>query len=129
MKNISKHRADKGKPPVWGLLASYDLHGCDPIRIASRSDIREFAKKLVEHIKMKPYGQAEIVHFGSGHWAGYTLVQMIETSLLSAHFAEFTRRAFVDVFSSKHFDTYDLALFMKEYFQAENVKYSTLLRR
>lgn len=46
--------------------------------------------KLVKDIDMVPYGGPQVVHFGSGNKAGYTLVQLIETSNITAHFVEET---------------------------------------
>ena len=53
---------------------------------------------------MVPLGEPLIHHFGSGNKAGYTLVQLIETSNITAHFCEETNDMYLDVFSCKPFD-------------------------
>jgi S-adenosylmethionine/arginine decarboxylase-like enzyme len=58
----------------------------------------------VKDIDMIPYGQPQIVMFGSGNKKGYTLVQLIETSNICAHFVEETDDIYLDVFSCKTFD-------------------------
>ena len=43
-------------------------------------------------------------HFGEGNKAGFTLVQLIETSNICAHFCNDTGDAYIDVFSCKPYD-------------------------
>jgi S-adenosylmethionine/arginine decarboxylase-like enzyme len=58
----------------------------------------------VKEIDMKAYGKPLVVHFGAGNKAGYTLVQLIETSNITGHFCEEDNSAYIDVFSCKEFD-------------------------
>ena len=53
---------------------------------------------------MKAYGEPQIVHFGEDDKQGYTLVQLIETSNICAHFCDDTGDAYIDVFSCKPYD-------------------------
>ena len=69
-------------------------------------------------IDMVAYGEPIIEHFAthSHEAAGYTLLQMIETSNIAAHFAENIGQVYIDVFSCKAFDA-ELALGVcKKYF-------------
>jgi hypothetical protein len=50
------------------------------------------------------------------------MVQFIETSLISGHFANFTNAAYVDIFSCKAYDPEQVARFSKKFFQAESVE-------
>jgi S-adenosylmethionine/arginine decarboxylase-like enzyme len=43
------------------------------------------------------------VHFGSDDKSGFTLIQLIETSNIAAHFCEEDSALFLDVFSCKPF--------------------------
>jgi S-adenosylmethionine decarboxylase len=70
---------------------------------------------------MKAYGEPQIVHFGSGNKAGYTLVQLIETSNICAHFTEEDDGMYLDVFSCKEFDYKDVEKVVKEYFEPKNI--------
>ena len=71
----------------WGYHLTLDCAGCDADAIRSHEVIYRFTKQLVRDIDMVPYGEPQIVNFGSGNKAGYTLVQLIETSNICAHFA------------------------------------------
>ena len=75
-----------------------------PSAIRSPVMIERFVKQLVRDIDMVPYGEPQIVMFGSGNKKGYTLMQLIETSNICAHFVEETNDMYLDVFSCKDFN-------------------------
>jgi S-adenosylmethionine/arginine decarboxylase-like enzyme len=54
--------------------------------------------------------------FGSGNKKGYTLVQLIETSNITAHFVEETDDIYLDVFSCKPFSPSDVDSMVKLHF-------------
>jgi len=56
------------------------------------------------------------------------LTQLIETSMISGHFAEDTDRAFIDIFSCKEFGPEDAAEYSKKYFGAKKMQYSVSFR-
>ena len=65
---------------------------------------------------MVPYGSPLLKHFGEGNKSGYTLVQLIETSNICAHFVEETNDIYLDVFSCKQFDPDTVERVVKSYF-------------
>ncbi len=105
----------------WELLL--DLYECDPDKISSRDWIERFAVQVCECLRMRRFGDPFIEHFGHDkiETAGYSLVQLIETSSVVAHFSEFKRTAYLDVFSCRHFDAEAVALFSQEFFGARRV--------
>lgn len=120
-------RFKKGKE--WGLLTSVDLHDCDPQKIASKEVITQFSIDLCDHIDMKRFGSPIVVRFGADpRVQGYSLAQLIETSLISGHFAEDTNRAFIDVFSCKEYPPSEVANYCKKYFGAKSVEFSVSFR-
>ena len=92
----------------WGYHLILDCSGCEVEAITSAENITAFAKQLVKDIDMVAYGEPQVVNFGSGNKAGYTLVQLIETSNICAHFVpddqEGGTAMYLDVFSCKPFD-------------------------
>ena len=88
----------------WGYHAMLDCRACDIELIKSYDNVYNFAKSLVNAIDMKAFGEPQIVHFGEGNKAGFTLVQLIETSNICAHFCNDTGDAYIDVFSCKPYD-------------------------
>lgn len=122
---LDKFRKEK----QWGLEVSIDLGQCDHDKISNGDYICQFAKDLVEEIKMKRYGEPKAVWFGADpKVCGYSLTQYIETSLISGHFAEDTDRAFINVFSCKEFPPKKTAEYVQKYFGAKKMQYSIAFR-
>ncbi len=113
----------------WGLAVSIDIGECDHDKISSKEHITQFAIDLANYINMKRYGEPMTVFFGDEPKVqGYSLVQLIETSQISGHFAEDTDRAFIDVFSCKEFPPAKTAEYVKEYFGAKKMEYAVCFR-
>lgn len=105
----------------WGYHTIIDASGCDAEAIQSYDTIYNFTKQLVNDIDMVAYGEPQIVNFGSGNKAGYTLVQLIETSNICAHFVPDDGKGgtamYLDVFSCKPYDPQVVADIAKQYFK------------
>lgn len=109
---------------MWGKETLIDLVNCDGGLIRSRGIIADYAYQLVNLIDMKAYGVPKIVHFGeSEKVAGFTLVQLIETSLISGHFVESNNSAYINIFSCKDYDEEVATHFTKMFFGAELMTY------
>ena len=107
----------------WGMELSLDLYNCSSEKIRSAKYIRTFAIEICKVIDAKRYGEPIVVRFGEDpRVCGYSLVQLIETSLVSGHFAEETNTAYINVFSCKEFDHHVVEDFCKHYFEAESVQ-------
>ena len=93
-------------PKAWGQHLILDFAGCPREKLASKDNLNRWIKELVEAIDMTAYGEPIIEHFAthSHDAAGFTLMQMIETSNICAHFAENLGQAYIDIFSCKAFD-------------------------
>lgn len=114
---------------AWGLVTALDLHDCDPQIIRDRDAIYEYTIKLCEKIKVKRFGEPIIVHFGEDERvAGYSLVQLIETSLVSGHFANLTNRVYLDIFSCAYYDPSEVIEFSKNFFKAKDYNCKIYLR-
>lgn len=108
-----------GEGKAWGLSTSVDLQDCHPATIQDRKQIEAYVIALCDLIGMKRYGECQIVHFGEGRVAGYSMIQLIETSLISGHFANDTNRAYLDIFSCKGYDPKIVEAFSKQFFGAQ----------
>lgn len=105
------------KNEVWGIATSVDIYDCDPDTIRDADRIKVFVKELCDLIEMKRFGETMVVHFGEDEKvAGYSMVQLIETSLISGHFANLTNTVYLDVFSCKAYDIHTVEKFAKEFF-------------
>ena len=111
---------------AWGLCISIDLHGCDSNLVQSKEAIRQFVIELCELIKMKRYGEPAIHWFGEGELAGYTMVQLIETSSITAHFTD--EAVYLDLFSCKFYDPEAVLVFINKFFNAQKTIHKVWLR-
>lgn len=114
---------------AWGIHSIFNLYRCCPISIRNRNTIACFSADLVKRIDMVPYGPPQIVHFGVDGKAGYTLVQLIETSNIMAHFVEETNDAYIDVFSCKEYNTNDVLKCIQDYFKPVSVQVVRMERK
>ena len=114
---------------TWGKHLIIDAANAAPHTIRNPAIIHDFNAALVRRIDMVAYGPAQIVRFGSGNKQGYTLVQLIETSNICAHFVEENNSMYLDVFSCKDFDPSVVEEAVKEYFDAQVFKSTTILRQ
>lgn len=115
---------------AWGLLASIDLYECTPETIRDADAIKRFVAELCEKIEMRRFGECQVVHFGDDpRVSGFSMTQLIETSLISAHFANETNATYLDVFSCKYFDPEVTAQFAKDFFGAQEHIVNVTLRK
>lgn len=115
---------------AWGLSTSIDLHDCDPDLMKDKKAIKEYTATLCKLIDATAWGPCQLHNFGTNpEVAGYSMVQLIETSLLSAHFANKTNRIFLDVFSCKYYDPQVAVEYSQKFFKAKDVTYKCTLRK
>ena len=127
--NVYNIRENVANLDVWGIASSIDIYECDPGLIRDAEAIRRFTVELCDLIKMKRFGETQVVHFGEDERvAGYSMVQLIETSLISAHFANLTNTVYLDVFSCKPYDPEVVADFARKYFGGSEVITQVSLR-
>jgi len=115
----------------WGYHLILDCGGCDKSSITSPDIIRKFSETLVERIKMVPYGDPQIIHFGhnSPHLTGWTLLQFIETSNILAHFCDMSGEGYIDIFSCEEYDVGVAVDAVKEFFSPDSIKQTYLTRQ
>jgi len=102
---------------VWGVAGSFDVYNCNPETIRDADRIRQFVRELCDLIEMKRFGDTVVVNFGEDERvAGYSMTQLIETSLISAHFANQSNTVYLDVFSCKAYDPEVVAAFAEKFF-------------
>ena len=115
---------------MWGQHLIVDMGGCDRAAVASEETIRSFCGDLVDCIGMTAFGDPILEHFAKHDpkASGYTLVQLIETSSVTAHFAEATGDVYLDVFSCKEFATAAVLAVCHRYFSPTALNHTTLSR-
>lgn len=114
---------------AWGVSCAIDIYDCTPETIRDADAIRRFVAELCELIQMKAFGEPLVVHFGQEERiAGYSMVQLIETSLISAHFANESNAVYLDVFSCRPYDKDAVVEFARRFFGGRRATSSVTVR-
>lgn len=122
--------ADYDASAGWGLWAGVDLHACDTGIIKDADMIKEFVYELCDRIDMKRFGECVVVDFGEDpKVSGYSMTQLIETSLISGHFVNQNGNVYLDIFSCKYYDPAAAAAFAAEYFKAKDFSVQSVIRK
>ena len=114
----------------WGQHLILDMNGCNQELLANKQNIIQWTQELIKAIDMVAYGEPVIEHFAthSHEAAGYTMVQLIETSAISAHFAENIGQVYIDIFSCKSFDNKIAREICEKYFEPALINQNVLMR-
>jgi len=117
-----------GTGKAWGLCTAVDLQDCNSDLIRDPERIKRYVVELCELIGMERFGECQVVNFGEGRVAGYSMVQLISTSLISGHFANDTNSGYIDIFSCRGYDPATVETFSKEFFGARRSMATATLR-
>lgn len=113
----------------WGQFTCIDLHNCKPEITTDTEQVATFNEEICSHISAARYGDPILKDYGDNEETrGITFAQLIETSLVQGHFINGSRKAFVDLFSCKQFDSRNAAKYAADFFGAESYSTATVLR-
>ena len=115
----------------WGYHLLLDCAECDIQAITDPETLKDFAETLVREIDMVAYGDPQIIHFGHGqdHLAGWTVIQLIETSNIVAHFCDNTQEGYIDIFSCKPYDEKVAVDVVRRFFNPKTIRRNFLTRQ
>jgi S-adenosylmethionine decarboxylase len=116
---------------TFGMEVILDLYDCNLETIRSKEKLQEYTRELCQVIGMTPYGAPFAERFGlnEAKTAGYSIVQLIETSSITGHFSEEWNSAYINIFSCKEFDPKQAAEFSKDFFEADRVESTLHIRK
>ena len=113
---------------IWGTHLLLTARKCHPLSIRCIRTIEAFSNNLVKKIDMVPYGPPQIAYFGEDDKKGFTLVQLIQTSNITAHFVEQYDEIHLDVFSCKDFNPVTVESEVRRHFYAEEITSQVIKR-
>lgn len=112
----------------WGYHLMLDISGCNDA-IKSRDSIYNFNKDLVKRIDMTAHGEPVIEYLLPGDpKQGYSLMQLITTSNICAHFIEPDSSAYIDIFSCKLFDIQVAQAVVQQHFSPRKMRVNYITR-
>jgi S-adenosylmethionine/arginine decarboxylase-like enzyme len=127
MNYVSKKHFNENE--YWGLSTCVDLYNCSH-KIRYADEIEKYVIELCDLIDMRRFGECKVIHFGDDPKVeGFSMTQLIETSLISGHFANKTMSAYLDIFSCKWYDQRVVEAFSKEFFSAEACETKVNIRK
>ena len=113
----------------WGVSSCIDLYDCNLDLMQDEAAIKRFVVELCELIKMRRFGETQVVRFGADpRVTGFSMTQLIETSLVSAHFADNSKAIYLDVFSCAPYDPNEAAAFAAHFFSAHHHQVQVVTR-
>lgn len=115
----------------WGYHCMLDCLGAAKEKITDKDNIYAFTKALVKNIDMVAHGEPVIEYFAEhdATKAGFTMMQMISTSSITAHFVDLNGSIYLDVFSCKPFNIADVVETVREFFDPQSIKESFVTRQ
>ena len=113
----------------WGYHLILDCKSGN--NVDDKQNIKNFVTDLVDRIDMVAFGDPIVEHFASHdkEKAGFSLVQLIETSSIVGHFVDKNGDFYLDIFSCKKFERDIVIECVKQYFSPFSVKETYLLRQ
>jgi len=108
----------------------FDCAACSKDKVTSRENIYNFIKELVPAIDMVGFGEPMIEHFATHaeDKAGFSFVQMIETSSITGHLVDHNGDAYIDIFSCKTVDVKVAEELIVKYFEPQKIRLNFITR-
>lgn len=113
----------------WGYHLMLDIRGAND-NIKDKQKVIQFCDELVVAIDMEPIGRpwVEQTAMHDPTKAGFTLVQIIQTSSIVAHFIDEQGDIYLDVFSCKEFDIQTVQDHVNKWFSPSKVRTNFITR-
>ena len=113
----------------FGYHTMLDCNGCDIAAMKDKTVCYNFIKELVPAIDMIAAGEPIIEYLLPGEdKAGYSIMQLITTSSITAHLMEVDGTAYFDVFSCKEYDIEVAKQIVTKYFNPKNMRVNYITR-
>jgi len=115
----------------WGYHQILDCGGCDVSKMSDIKNVDTWIRRLVKDIDMEPIGEPRIEYTAAEFIdkAGFTVVQVIVTSSITAHFVDNLGQIYLDVFSCKQFEAITVENSMREFFGTKSFRKYYLTRQ
>lgn len=112
----------------FGYHLMLDCSGCNS-NMESKESIYAFIKELVPSIGMLAHGEPIIEYLLPGDpKQGYSLMQLITTSNICAHFQELDGTIYFDIFSCKDFSAEVAKAIVRKYFSPAKMRVNFITR-
>jgi S-adenosylmethionine/arginine decarboxylase-like enzyme len=113
----------------YGLELLLDLKGCD-LSDCSPERLTAYFVQLCDLVRMKRHGEPLFWedHSGVPHLHGLSAIQFIQTSNIVCHALPLLRAVYLNIFSCRQFDTEEARKFSVDFWRAESVSSTVVVR-
>ena len=113
----------------WGISTHIDLYDCEPSTVKDKELIKLSVKELGKIIEANLYGETILAYFGATPDVyGYSMLQLIDSSNMAAHYVEKTNHVFFEMFSCKPYDPEKVVDYLMKIHKAKGAKAKVLFR-
>lgn len=113
----------------FGYHLMLDCSGCDTAAMKQKTVCYNFIKELVPAIGMEAHGEPIIEYLlPEDPKVGYSIMQLITTSSITAHLMELNGTAYFDIFSCKEFDLDTAQNIIVKYFSPQKMRVNFITR-
>jgi S-adenosylmethionine decarboxylase len=113
----------------YGLELLLDLKGCD-LSDCSRERLTDYFIRLCDLIGMRRHGEPLfwVDHSRVPHLHGLSAIQFIETSNIVCHALPLLKAVYLNIFSCRRFDTEEARKFSVDFWKAESIQSTIVVR-
>jgi len=113
----------------WAWQFMIDCNNCDVNSITDEEHIKQFIKKLTQELLLEEYGDPILIFLrGEENNEGYNFVQILKTGKISGTFVTSLKTAYIDIISTKRYDTHPPEDLAREFFKSKEIRINFLTR-
>ena len=113
----------------WGIDIAVDLCACNLALLSDPAYIRVFVEDLCEKCHVRREGELSLTqHREAEHITGYTLVQVVQSAHLVAHFIFQNNAMYVSLVTCAFASPIQCAVLCQQWFAAQHVRLSVVFR-
>lgn len=113
----------------WGWQFMIDCNNCNTNLITDENNIKNFVKELTTKLLLESYGDLFLIYLVSDEInTGYNFIQLLKTGKISGTFVTSLNSAYIDVISTKRYDTHPPEDLAKEFFKCDQIRINFLTR-
>lgn len=115
----------------WGTSTSVNLYHCSPGAIRSQTDIERFIRNLCNYLGLSRHGKTQFLYHyaGNGYTSGLSALQHANGHTdIAIRVDELNNDIYLDFFSCKAYDAYEIARHAQDFFGAYDMSYEVIHR-
>lgn len=115
----------------WGFHAILDCNACDVAKLQDPENILSWLENVMHTIGLVAAAPVLIQQTGANDpaRAGFSVMQLVEASSITAHFVDDGGHIYIDILSNKEYDPNVIEALIKQYFGSNTIVKKILIPR